>query len=441
MSQPQFDVTLTEGKRCRRTLVARVPAAVVASQKQGEARRLASRVKLKGFRAGKAAVQVVKQRFGEEIERRTVDELARRIFRETVEERGLKPASGAEIDEVREEPGGGLSLQVSFEVEPDVVLGRLGGFRVQRPAPPPAEALVDRFLEERRAEKADWTVHPEGVPQDGDTVTVEIRRVDGGATADAAPGLAGEAKGGSLPRPSADAAPRRYDFVLGRGQALPQIEEAVRTLAPGDAGQFTVGLPAGRSGQEPRQEPAELRIALIERRAPALPALDDAFAQAHGPCGTLEEWRARLQKEFGEAAEREADAAAHEELVRLVVEANDFDVPDTVVLAWADAMIGSTDDLDPEVRDRLRQQLRPRAEFVVKRRLVLARIADEHELRASPAEVDAYVKDLAEQSGETPAATKADLRKTGALSQIEHVIMREKVSKFLEGQSEITRAA
>ncbi len=435
-------MTVTEGERCRRTLAARVPADVVARQKNGVAHRLASRVKLKGFRSGKASVRIVEQRFGDEIERQTVDQLVRRVFRDAVAAHGLEPASDAEVDNVREEPGGGMSFQLSFDVQPTVVLQRLGGFRVERPEPPAADLLVDRFLEERRADHATWTPQ-EGKPRDGDSVTVEIARVaeDAGR-----PGAtvrpSGDDGEDQSAQASADASSRRYDFVIGRDQALPAIEDAVRTLVPGTTGEFAVALPPGRADEALRgpPTPTDLRIALVERRAPVLPALDDTFAQDVAGC-PLEEWKGHLRKRFGEAAEREADAVAHEKLVELVVDANDFEVPDSLVDACADAMLGPASDMDPKVREDLRRQIRPKAEFVVKRRLVLSRIADEHGLRARKAEVDAYVQDLAETSDESLAVTKAGLRKSGAMSHIERMITTKNVSEFLGRQSEITRAA
>lgn len=420
---PQLDVTVAEGERCRRTLAVKAPAVVVQQRRSGVARKFASRAKLKGFRSGKASLRVVEQRFGPEIERQAVEELAEQALRQAVADHGLHPASRAECDQVRPEPDGGLSFEISFEVAPKVVLGRLGGFRVERPSPPGADALADRFLEAQRAEKATWTPR-EGTPETGDSVTVEISP-------------AGRDGAG----PPESASPRRYDFVLGKGQALPAIEEAVRTLAPGADGEFTVDFPAEHPDEALQGRRNELRIALLERRTPELPPLDDAFAQAAGGCETLDEWKTLLRERFAEAAEREADAAVQAQLVKLVVEANDFEVSDSMVNACAHGLLADVDDLDPQVRDDLLQQIRPEAEFVLKRRLILDHIAHEHGLRADRAEVDAYVEELARKSGEDVAKAKAGLKQSGATENIKRMLTTKKVCKFLEDQSEITRAA
>ncbi len=435
MSEPGFDVTVTEGKRCRRTLNVKVPAGVVASTRGGVARRLASRVKLKGFRSGKASLQVIEKRFGEELKHQTVERLVGDAFRDAVASRGLKPVSEAEVDNVRAEPGGGLSFEVSFDVEPTIVLQRLGGFRVVRQTPPPADDFIDRFFAEQRAERADWAP-AEGSPEPGDSVTVVITRFGPAGLGEEEPGHG--APGGEA---SEDAPSRKYDFVLGRNQALPEIEEAVRTLVPGAEGAATVDFPDDHPEEAVRGRQRRLRIRLLERRVPELPPLDDVFAKSASDFDTLEEWKARIAENYEEAARREADAAAHADLVRLVVEANDFDVSESLVDACADAMIGSVDDLTPEVRNDLKQRIRGEAEFVVKRRLVLDRIADEHGLRARQEEVDAYVDELIERSGESPSKAKAGLRKNAAIDKIEQMLTTRNVYKFLEGQSEITRPA
>ena len=398
---------------------------MVARERSGVARRLASRVKLKGFRSGKASLQVIEKRFGRELERRTVDRLAEGAFRDAVASHGLKPVSGAEIDKVRSDAGGGMSFEVSFDVEPAVELRRLGGFRVVRPAPQPADDYLERFFEERRTEKANWTP-ADGTPRTGDAVTVTIARLD-------VVGDDGEAR--------EDGSPKQYDFVLGRNQALPAIEEAVSALVPGAEGSITVEFPKDHPDEVVRGTRRDLRIRLLERRVPERPPLDDAFAKSEGGFETLEEWKARLVEEYEAAAERQADAAAHAELVKLVVEANEFEVSESLVNACADAMIGDADDLAPEVRNDLKQRIRPDAEFVVKRRLVLDRIADEHGLRARQEDVDAYVEELAERSGESSSKAKASLRKNDALEKIEQLLTTRKVYKFLESRSEIARPA
>jgi len=425
LSEARFDVTVTEGKQCRRTLAVRVPAGMVARERSGVARRLASRVKLKGFRSGKASLQVIEKRFGRELERRTVDRLAEGAFRDAVASHGLKPVSGAEIDKVRSDAGGGMSFEVSFDVEPAVELRRLGGFRIVRPAPQPADDYLERFFEERRTEKANWTP-ADGTPRTGDAVTVTIARLD-------VVGDDGEAR--------EDGSPKQYDFVLGRNQALPAIEEAVSALVPGAEGSITVEFPKDHPDEVVRGTRRDLRVRLLERRVPERPPLDDAFAKSEGGFDTLEEWKARLVEEYEAAAERQADAAAHAELVKLVVEANEFEVSESLVNACADAMIGDADDLAPEVRNDLKQRIRPDAEFVVKRRLVLDRIADEHGLRARQEDVDAYVEELAERSGESSSKAKASLRKNDALEKIEQLLTTRKVYKFLESRSEIARPA
>ena len=69
----QLRISLEEKERWRRTLSVTVPAPVVSKERNKLAARLAKRMKLKGFRSGKIPSGVIEQRYGEALNRETLD--------------------------------------------------------------------------------------------------------------------------------------------------------------------------------------------------------------------------------------------------------------------------------------------------------------------------------------------------------------------------------
>ena len=415
---PGVDVKVIEGERCRRTIEVSVPTGFVEAERAAVTRRYASRLKLKGFRKGRVPPGVIHKRFGRVIEEEAVERAIRNTCDEAIASRELKPVTDVDVTDVRFGPGDPLTFKATFEVRPAVPLGRLGGFRVERPRAELPEGAVDRIIERLRGEHAVWKPTDNGRPEPGDAVTVMMTRLDG-----------------------EDDESRQYDLVLGEGQALPDVEEAIRRLAAGEEGDFDVAFPDDFADESRRGVRQRVRIALLSRRVAELPDVDDAFARSVGAFPDLDGMRGRIGEDLEREARSRAEAEVNDRLMRMVVEANPFEVPESLVERYTDAVLREADDMEAGQLAELREELRPASEFAVRRDLLASRIAGEHGLHASPEEVGAQLEAVARERGEPVGRVRARLRKSGALETIERRLTDAKLLRFLRGQSEITEAS
>ncbi len=418
----RLEVTVTEGERCHRSVEVVVPAEFVAAEQGAVIRKFARRVRLKGFRKGKAPTGVVLQHYGREIQEESVDRAIQRACRQAIDSHGLRPVSEVQVDDLGfGDEDGALSFKASFEVRPEVTLGRLGGFKLERAPVTVPDGAVDEILERLRRERAAWRTAENGRPEAGDSVTVRLTQLEGGAE----------------PELESEDGTRQYDLVLGEGQALPDIEEAVRSLATGDAGEFDVSFPDDHPDDERRSTQHRLKIELVSRRVPELPALDDAFARSVGDFDDLDALRARVGEDLDRDARSRSEADFRERLLNMIVEANPFDVPDSMVGAYTDALLAEAGDLEDSKLEELKEGLRPSSEFAVRRELLVERIVAEHGLRASPEEVGEKVKELAGRLGQSPSAVRSRLRKSGGLDNIERQLTDARLFEFLMAKSDL----
>ena len=420
----RLDVTVTEEERCRRTLDVVVPGDVIEEEKRTVTRKYASRLKLKGFRKGKVPVRVVVQRYGPVIEEEAVERSIRQACDGAISSQGLHPVSDVDVTDVRMNSGTSLSFKASFDVRPTIALDRLGGFRVDRPRVEVPDEAVDQIIERLRGENAAWKTLENGKPGPGDSVTVLVTRLDAGE---------GEPE-------DTDAGGRQYDLVLGQEQALPDIEAAILGLTAGEAGDFDVNFPDDFPDPDRQGESHRLRIELLSRRVPELPGLDDGFARSLGDFEDLAALKARIGEDLERDARSRAEAALNDRLMRLIVEANPFEIPESIVEAYTDAVVKDAQDVDPEQLQGIRDEIRPSSEFAVRRELMVDRIVAEHDLRASEEEVAARVEALARDMGEPSGKVLARLRKSGGLRTIERQLTEARLFDFLRGQSDITEA-
>ena len=115
-----MQVSLTATGGLERRLEVAVPAQAVTSEIETRLKQLARTSRLKGFRPGKAPLQVVRKQFGDQVRAEVVSDLMRKSFAEAVTKEQLTPAAGPRIEPIALDPGSDLKYAAVFEVMPDV---------------------------------------------------------------------------------------------------------------------------------------------------------------------------------------------------------------------------------------------------------------------------------------------------------------------------------
>lgn len=425
-STPELQISVQEPKSWSRRLSITVPPERVQRARSAVADQIARNVRLPGFRKGHVPQRVLEKQFGQSIQQETIERVIQDAYREALDREGLQPITQGTIDNVHFHDDAELHFEVEFEVQPKVELARLSGFVATRPSEEVGEDEVDSVLDRLRDERGVLQPLPEGEKPDwNDQVMVEL-------TPKAAEGEEQEE-------------PKSYRFVLGEGQAIPEIEQSIMTLAPGEEGDFTVHFPEDFPDPEQAGKEQNLHIRLVSAQRKELPELDDEFARSLGDFEDLTALRARIMEDLRENAQRNAESEVRSQLLSQVLEANAFDVPDSMVERYLDYMTGQTEEergkLTSEQREQIsqwRESLRPQAEDGLKRMLVVERIAETEGLRATQDEIDARVEEMAAKHERSPSEVWIQLEKSGQLSALEHEITEDKVFGYLESQNAVS---
>ncbi len=410
-------IEVEEQEAWRRRLTVTVPAGSVQTERRKIIQKLGGRLKLPGFRKGRIPEHVVEQRFGQAVDQELLDKVIGESYRKALQFQSLEPISEGQVEKVDYVPREDLTFSISFDVQPVVELERLGGFSVQKPKIEVAEEDVERVLERLRDQAGVWKPLEAGEVKDGNLVTLDIQRLEDGEPA-------GES--------------RPYEIVLGDGEAIPEVEDAVRTLAVGETGDFTVTFPDDFPDEQRRGEKQHLRISLQAQKEKEVPDLSDEFARSVGDFEDLETLTARVREDLEREAGDQAESVVRSQLVENLLDANPFEVPRSMAERYMESVLGDTSKVDPEVLSETRERLRPEAEKAVKRILVVDRVAELQGLKATEEEVDERIQEIAEKNDAKPAQVYANLQKAGSLDALEREITEKKVYDFLKGQSTVT---
>jgi trigger factor len=409
-----IQITKTHAEPGETSLAVSVPPESVRAAEERATRAYQQRARLPGFRQGKAPAAVVRKKFAEDIRQQALQELVQESWRAAVEQEKLKPIADPHIHNLKWEEGAPVTFELHVEVKPELKLERLGGFRLTRTAPAVTEAQVDAQLNEMREQRAPWTPVLGEKPKPKDLVHVTIATREGAEIKD----------------------PQPYQLVLGEGRAIPEVEERIMTLLPGEIVDATVRFPDDFAEEAKRGQTRDVRITLHEVKRQQLAPLDDAFAREVGDFESLAALRQAVTEDLRKEVERDADARVRAELIEQIVSANAVTAPRPLVeralYVYAQAY-GVPEERWPQFTE----EFRPVAEAQVRRDLVLDHVMDAQALRATEAELDQRIQELAERRGMPPAQVYASLEKAKRLRDVERSITEEKVFTYLLSQSTV----
>jgi trigger factor len=231
--------------------------------------------------------------------------------------------------------------------------------------------------------------------------------------------------------------PRQYQVVLGSGQAIPDLEEEIMKLTPGQTADASVRYPDDFPEEAKRGQTRAVRITLHEVKRQELPALTDEFAREVGDFESADALRSAIREDLEAHAGREADAEVRRQLIEQIIAANGLEAPRPLVQRVLSAYAQSYEIPDEQL-EKFATEFGPVAERHVQRDLILDHVAGEENLTATEEDVDRRIEEIAKRRNAEPAQVYASLQKANQLREIERSLTEEKVFEHLLEHSTVT---
>jgi trigger factor len=414
---PEITITKTAAEPGAADLAVSVPPERVRAAEDKATAAYQAQAKLPGFRKGKAPAAVVRKRFADDIRQQTLETILRESWQRAVEQEALKPIADPHISNLKWEPDAAVTFDLHVEVRPELKLERLTSFKLTRKVAPVTAEQVDAQLNQMREQRAPWAPVTAELPKPKDLVQVTIAQREGDAVKEPVP----------------------YQLVLGDGRAIPEVEERIMTLRPGETVDATVRFPDDFSEEAKRGQSRDIRLTLQEVKRQQLPELDESFAREVGDFESVDALRRAVREDLEKEAAREADSRVRSELIDQIIAANNVSPPRPLVeraLGVFAQAYGIPEDRWPQFAT----EFRPIAEAQVRRDLILDYVVEKEGLRITEAELDAKIGELAQKRGIPPAQLYASLEKSKRLRDLERGLTEEKVFGFLLSQSTVENA-
>lgn len=409
---------------CKRSLEIEIPVEEVETARDRVTQNLKQRVRLPGFRPGKAPVSLIKSRFESEIRSEVLESLVPAAFRKQVDKEELKVVGTPDISDLHFEAGEPIRFKAEFEVAPDVELGEYRELPVKYAEPTVSDEEVDQRLESMRDSKADYVnVDPRPI-ESGDHVLAHLRSVSG------------------LSEPVDQ---DNLQIEVGGPDTLQAFTDHLIGAQPDETKEFDITYPEDYGSEKLAGKTVRFQLTPKVIRKKELPILDDEFARDVGDYQTLAELRDAVHKTIFREKQAAAQHTAKEELIDRLVETHEFPVPEAYIdyqienqtRARLREITGQNVDLSKLNLNwkEIKEKQRDTAVRSVKAALLLDRIAERESIHATKDEVDHELQHIARHEREPVPAVRNRLEKEGTLGRIADNIRTEKTLNFLLEQA------
>ncbi len=382
-----------------------IPAEEFDAATQQAFLKLRKRVRVPGFRPGKAPRKMIETFYGESV---FYDDAFEALFpdayRAAIDEYDLHPVDQPKID--IDEIGAGKDLQFHLEVyvRPDVTLGDYKGLKVEIPMAKVTDEMIDARIAQDQ-EKVSRTVTVEDRPvQDGDTVNFDYA-----GTIDGVPFEGGTAEDQTL--------------TIGSHVFIPGFEEQMIGMSVDEEKDLNVRFPDDYGAEALQGKDAVFHVKVHEIEATEKPELDDDFAQDVSDFDTFAAYRENVVKELTEQVQKQNENAAENALLEKAAENAEMDIPEAMVTSEVDYMVRdfamrvSYQGLSLENylkysgmdENTLRMMYRPQAETRVRNNLVLEAIKKAENLEPGEEDMEKAIADQAEALGQDLETFKKNL--------------------------------
>jgi len=393
-------------------------------------RKLSKKIKVPGFRPGKAPKDVVRGLIQkDDLYEAAADTLIREHAFKAMEEHGLVAYSTPAVDLKRlDEEESVCEFLLKVPLEPKVELGDYRSLSAKRPPIAVTDEEVERYLQQLRQRRATREAVEGRGAQDGDVAVVNIR-------------------------PNDDEGEGRT-FAVMVGQTFPELDEALRGLEAEGMRACALTFPANFQERDWAGKTLECQLTLRSLTTPRLPELDDAFAQSLN-MESLEELREDIRKQLASAKENFYDSYVNEQLLDMLKERSEVEVPDTM---WERVANQRLRDIAAEQQregrtleqfaaqqnmtvEELVEAQKHEAKLHVIRAMMVRKIFEQEGLQLTNEDLTAELLKMAREYGVSPDEMFKALKKADAMEELRFRAVYEKVLAFLRENAEILEIA
>ena len=363
---------------------------------------ISQQTSIPGFRPGRASLEVVKQRVGEDqLWQEALEPAIRRTLIAALDQEKLLTVGAPQVEVQKLSAGNPVVYQATIGLLPAVTIGEYQTITVKSQPINVGDDQVKRTLDDLQKSRA-TEARVTRPAKTGDKVEIDFELFKDNV-------------------PVQQGSQTKFPLVIGEGNFIPGFEDQLVGLAARQTKEFSLTFPKNYSQQQLAGAVGTFKVTMQAVYELTPPALDDAFAQGLGDFKTIAELKTKIHDNLAAEAQNREQQRLETELLDRLIEASSFDeIPDVLIDSEAKKMVEELehnlshqslrfDDYLGHLkkkREDLLLDFAPQAIKRVKSALVSRAIAQREHLTASDAEVDAEINQTVKAYGNSPKVRK-----------------------------------
>lgn len=332
-----------------------------------------------GFRKGKTPIEIVKKRYGNEIESESIPDIVNDLVKDIFEKESTKVAGVVDYNLDSRNPGEPLHFLLTYEIVPNIDPQGYTGMKLERAMYKILPETVEHELTHIRESNSELK-ETDVLEDDKAVATVDLQVVDEQGVP-----VIGQ---------------RRENYRIDLRNKAPELSEVGDRLMKSKVGdEFNMELETfDKAGQPAGKKPFKVTVKKFEKFV--MPELTDDFAKkvSGGKMETLDALKGDIERELEHYYEEKAEEELRDKIADDLLKKNEFDVPQSMVEEYLNDLI---EELKKESNNRevdenfVRERYRESAIRAVKWNLLAASIIQRENLKVDDAVLERTADDEA----------------------------------------------
>ncbi|MCI0481051.1 MAG: trigger factor [Candidatus Dadabacteria bacterium] len=397
-----------------------IPVEVVKEKRDVVFSEIRKSAKIKGFRPGKAPVNVIESVYRKEILGETATRLVTDSLEEALKEVSAHPISRPQINPPDLfETDKDFHYSAVFEVLPVFDLAEYKGLPLRKEIHEVRDGDVDHTIEhliEHRAEIKPY--EGEKAVENGDVAIVDFEgTIDG--------------------EPVKDLKRSGLQFLVGHDRLIPEFEENVIGMKKGETKEFDVSYGEDFQIKEAAGKAVHYKFSVKDVLKRTLPELDDELAKEVG-MEDVAALREQVRGDLKRQSEQQSEARVRQQVVDALVDKNTVDAPPSLVNEevgrLARNMIQTLRQRGLNIQtldDASKAALAERALRNVKTSIILAEIRKIEDIKVTDVDIDRSLSGIAASYNMATEQVREIYRQNDLLEGLEASLAEQKVIDFI----------
>jgi len=416
------DVQIKDIENLLKELSVKVPAETVNPKMEEKFREVRDKVTLKGYRKGKAPMDMIKSLYEDQVKADVAEDLIKTTYSEIIKEKTLKVASYPSVTGLNFADDGSLNYIAQVEVFPEIEKVNFDNIEISTYEINTEDEEVDEVIEHIRNRFSELRPVDREVRKD-DVVTVDIEKVD-----DPSNILSND----KFPNSEID---------LGNKSTVKEFKKELPGMKVGEEKEVEVIYDNDYPDKVFAGAHLKYKCHIKTIKERIMPPINDAFAKQTGDAETVLELRMKIRERLKQQKIEEQNRDKKNQVINHICERNPVPIPKSLVNNYLTNII---EDFKKQYKDidetEIRNNYESIGENTIRWNMLMHQLAQQENIEILPSDMDNLINKFAENYKMTPQQARENIQKSGNIADLRESLLEEKIIDFLMSKAKLNKA-